>query len=158
MNEMDVCVPAFAEYGYYRMQASSTFAMAIQCDVCDDVTLTIQAIHSLFLTQVPILVTQRTRQSYVYADDDRAVITRPAAMREVAALKALRVRDASSFLETTMPNMPEHKKLGSNTVIRNAVQSMMDRGWTRKKSEMEAFKSSLWERNDRLAERILRDL
>lgn len=35
MSQMDICVPAFAEFGYYRIQASSTFAMAVQCNVCD---------------------------------------------------------------------------------------------------------------------------
>jgi hypothetical protein len=79
-------------------------------------------------------------------------------MREVAALKALRTGDASSFLETSMPNMQADKKVGSNIVIRDAVQDMMSHGWARRKSDVEDFKSSLWERNDRLAERILRDL
>jgi hypothetical protein len=35
MSQMDICVPAFAEFGYYRMQASSTFAMAVECNVRD---------------------------------------------------------------------------------------------------------------------------
>jgi hypothetical protein len=48
MSQMDVCVPAFAEFGYYRMQASSTFAMAVQCNVRDNFTL--QVIESLFST------------------------------------------------------------------------------------------------------------
>ena len=33
MSQMDICVPAFAEFGYYRMQASSSFAMAVECNV-----------------------------------------------------------------------------------------------------------------------------
>lgn len=139
MSQMDICVPAFAEFGYYRIQASSTFAMAVQCNV-------------------PILVTQRMRRSYAYVDDDRAVVTRPAAMREVAALKALRTGDPSPFLETSMPNMQVDKKLGSNTVIRDGVRDMISRGWARKGNDMENFKSDLWERNDILAQRILRDL
>lgn len=32
MSQMDICLPAFAEFGYYRMQASSTFAMAVECN------------------------------------------------------------------------------------------------------------------------------
>jgi len=139
MSQMDICVPAFAELGYYRMQASSTFAMAVECNV-------------------PIIVTQRTRQSYVYADDDRVVVTRPAAMREIAALKALRTGDASSFLETSMPNMGPDKKIRSNMAIRDGVRDMMTRGWVRKKSDMEAFKKGIWEKHELLAQRIIRDL
>lgn len=37
MSEMDICVPAFstqsADHGYYEAQASSTFAMAVECNV-----------------------------------------------------------------------------------------------------------------------------
>jgi len=104
------------------------------------------------------MVTQRTRRSYAYADDDRAVVTRPAAMREVAALRAFRTGNASHFLGTRMPNMHMKTRMESNIRIRNAVQDMMSRGWTRKKSDMANFKSELWERNDLLAGRILRDL
>lgn len=108
--------------------------------------------------QVPILVTHRTRQSYVYADDDRVVVTRPAAMREIAALKALRTANATSFLETSMPNMSPDKKIGSNIVIRDGVRDMMIRGWVRSKSDMEIFKKGIWEKHDLLAQRIIRDL
>jgi hypothetical protein len=45
MNQMDVCVPAFAEFGYYRMQASSTFAMAVECNVHDLILLYKQLIQ-----------------------------------------------------------------------------------------------------------------
>jgi hypothetical protein len=34
MSEMDICVPAFSvDHGYYDDQASSTFAMAAECNV-----------------------------------------------------------------------------------------------------------------------------
>ena len=45
-----------------------------------------------------VMVTERMRMAYGYIDDDRVVVTRPAAMREVLALKALRTKDGSSFL------------------------------------------------------------
>ncbi|KAF8071768.1 hypothetical protein FPV67DRAFT_1560545 [Lyophyllum atratum] len=137
MSQMDVCVPAFAENGYYHLQASSTFVMAVQCNV-------------------PIIVTKRTRKSYVYADDDRPVITRPAAMREVLALKALRTGDASFFLESPMPNMQGTMK--TDRFLVDAVEEMMRRSWTRTTDELEAFKIGLWRRNDRLADRLLFDL
>ncbi|KAG6830880.1 hypothetical protein H0H92_014245 [Tricholoma furcatifolium] len=137
MSDMDICVPAFAENGYFHDQASSTFAMAVQCNV-------------------PLLVTQRTRQSYRYADDDRAVVTRPAAMREVEALKALRLGDGSSFFDTPMPHMST--TLGSNELLRNAVKAMLHRGWKRTKDELDDFKVDIWRQNDDLAFRLLRDL
>ena len=79
-------------------------------------------------------------------------------MREAAALKALRTGDASSFLQTPMPNMPGDKTMESNTVVRKEVQDMLSRGWIRGKSEVDDFKSDLWGRNDMLAKRLLRDL
>ncbi|KAG6857415.1 hypothetical protein H0H87_004777 [Tephrocybe sp. NHM501043] len=137
MSQMDICVPAFAENGYFQDQASSTFAMAVQCNV-------------------PILVTQRTRNSYAYANDDRAVVTRPSAMREVAALKALRTGDASSFLNSPMPHMST--TIGSSQVLQDAVASMLRRGWTRTATELEEFKVGIWKRNDNLAHRLLNDI
>lgn len=156
MSTMDICVPAFAENGYYEDQASSTFAMAVECNVCSRLTSALSSSFNSLLPQVPILVTKRTRQAYVYADDDRAVVTRPAAMREILAVKALRTRSPEFFLESPMPNMPT--KLGGNKLLREAVEAMMHRGWTRTKAELEDFKTGLWKRNDALAEKLLRDI
>ncbi|KAG6819487.1 hypothetical protein H0H93_011344 [Arthromyces matolae] len=136
MKDMEICVPAFAGSGYYRIHASSTFAMAVQCNV-------------------PILVTRRTRESYAYADDDRAVVTRPAAMREIQSLKALRTGDASFFLNAPMPHTNTH--MGSNQNLNDAVESMMNRGWRRTKREMEDFKVGIWKRNGDLAYRLIHD-
>ncbi|SJL09859.1 uncharacterized protein ARMOST_13240 [Armillaria ostoyae] len=118
VKEMDVCLPAFADNGYYQRQASSTFAMAVECN------------------------------AYTYVNDDRAVITRPAAMREIDAVKALRQGSALDFLEQSDYNAP----------IRDSVHRMMRRGWVRNREEVRAFKQSLWERNERVVERLLRDL
>ncbi|PBK75884.1 hypothetical protein ARMSODRAFT_950233 [Armillaria solidipes] len=129
MKEMDICLPAFADNGYYQRQASSTFAMAVECNV-------------------PLLVTDRMKKAYTYVNDDRAVITRPAAMREIDAVKALRQGSALDFLEQSDYNAP----------IRDSVHRMMRRGWVRNREEVRAFKQSLWERNERVVERLLRDL
>lgn len=122
MGGMDICIPAFAENGYYEHQASSTFAMSLECDV-------------------PILVTHRMRASYTYADDDRVVVTRPAAMREIAAIKALRTRR----VEDESPNLQ----------TKEAIQEMMNRGWTRSKREMQLFKEEIWMQNENVVQRIL---
>ncbi|KAF4571606.1 hypothetical protein EYR36_008948 [Pleurotus pulmonarius] len=122
MGSMDICIPAFAENGYYEHQASSTFTMALECDV-------------------PILVTRRMRASYTYADDDRVVVTRPAAMREIAAIKALRTRHAVDE--------------PANFQTKHAIQEMMDGGWTRSKREMQLFKEEIWMQNEKVVQKIL---
>ncbi|KAK0469566.1 uncharacterized protein EV420DRAFT_1633985 [Desarmillaria tabescens] len=129
MKGMDVCLPAFADNGYYQYQASSTFVMAVECNV-------------------PLLATDRMKKSYAYVNDDRVVITRPAAMGEIAAVKALRQGSAQDFLEQSNYNAP----------IRDSVHRMMRRGWVRNREEVGAFKQSLWERNEGVVERLLGDL
>ncbi|KAJ7261791.1 hypothetical protein B0H12DRAFT_1013318 [Mycena haematopus] len=132
MSEMDICVPAFSPTnGYYEDQASSTIAMAVECNV-------------------PILATERLRNTYTYVDDDRAVVTRPAAMREIEALRALRSGDASYFLHRT--GIP----MGSLTA--HAASTMLQLGWVRSEDESRAVKQKIWRQNDRVVERILRDL
>lgn len=145
MGGMDVCVPAFAENGYYEHQASSTFVMAVECNVCRPIRSLADC--SSTRVQVPIVVTERMRKSYTYANDDRAVITRPAAMREVAALLALRTGDASEFLNA-------HP---SSHHVRDSVHDMMSRGWQRSKEDFQRFKRGIWRENDYVVERLLRD-
>ncbi|KAK7033284.1 F-actin-capping protein subunit beta [Favolaschia claudopus] len=110
MSSMDICVPAFSvkDHGYYEDQASSTFAMAVECNV-------------------PILVTERMRKTYTYVDDERAVVTRPAAMREIEALRALRSGDASYFLHRTGISMESSTALAAASMLRNGwLYSMLD--------------------------------
>ncbi|EMD34839.1 hypothetical protein CERSUDRAFT_117047 [Gelatoporia subvermispora B] len=135
--DMDVVVPAFSEFTYYTMQASSTVAMAVELDV-------------------PILATARFRQAHSYTDDDRAIVTRPAAMREVAALKALRTRDAESFLRSDPSG--RGRTLGDIPPLRDAVQHMVDEGFVRKKDEVRAYKEGVWRRNREFAARLLTDM
>ncbi|KAJ7678981.1 hypothetical protein DFH06DRAFT_975171 [Mycena polygramma] len=137
MSEMDICVPAFSHVDeggseeYYLYQASSTFAMAAECNV-------------------PILVTERMKKSYTYVNDDRAVVTRPSAMREVEALRALRSGDASYFLNRT--GIPTDSRTA------RAAEAMLRLGWVRSQDESRAFKEGIWRANDRVVERLLRDL
>ena len=63
----------------YEIRASSTVAIATELNI-------------------PMLVTNRTRRTYGFIDDDRVVVTRPALMSEVQALRALRTGDAAPFL------------------------------------------------------------
>ncbi len=81
------------------------------------------------------------RASYTYADDDRVVVTRPAAMREIAAIKTLRTRHAVDE--------------PANFQTKRAIQEMMDRGWTRSKREMQLFKEEIWMQNEEVVQKIL---
>jgi hypothetical protein len=83
-------------------------------------------------------------------DDDRAVVTRPAAMREIEAIRALRSRDTSFFFHRTGIPM--------DSPTAQAAASMLQLGWTRSTKESLAFKEQIWRANDRVVERILRDL
>ena len=121
----------------FEDQASSTVALATELNI-------------------PMLVTNRTRQTYGFIDDERIVVTRPAAMSEVQALKALRTGDARSFLASdpagngiTMGDMP---------AVREAVERMMSKGWEKSKREWEQWREGLWRRNRGVAKRILQDI
>ncbi|KAJ7236810.1 hypothetical protein C8J57DRAFT_1087981 [Mycena rebaudengoi] len=131
MSRMDICVPALFSNKYYDRKASSTFATA-------------------FGSNVPILVTERIKAAYAYANDDRAVVTRPAAMSEVEALYVLRTGDASYFYERNriLPGSP----------IWQATEKMMHLGWMRSKADFQAFKERIWRANEHVVEQLLRDL
>jgi hypothetical protein len=139
MGGMDICLPAFAGTGtgYFRSQASSTFAMCTEVDT-------------------PLLVTRRVRDAYTYVDDDRVVVTRPAAVREMDAIRALRAGDASSIFASDPSN--SGWTLGSHPRIREEVDKMMRQGWIRPKEEFDAVKKNIWHQNDRVIWKILRDL
>ncbi|KAJ6513047.1 hypothetical protein C8R45DRAFT_812313 [Mycena sanguinolenta] len=133
MSQMDICVPAFStqDNGYYDDQASSTFAMAVECNV-------------------PLLVTERIRRTYTYVDDDRVVVTRPPAMREIEALRALRSGDASYFLNRV--------RIPLDSPTAHAASTLLRLGWMRSEEESRQVKQKIWHDNERVVERLLRDL
>ncbi|PPQ76793.1 hypothetical protein CVT24_011336 [Panaeolus cyanescens] len=149
MQTMDICVPAFnPENGYYRFQASSTMVMALQCNV-------------------PILATRRVRSAYAYADDDRVMVTRPAVISEVAALRALRIGNMKAFWDHYMQMSTIGDAAGGD--IRKALPvhgmniysdlgHMMEVGWRRGNAGFESFREGLWKENERVVEKLLRDL
>jgi hypothetical protein len=124
-----------------RSQWLSNAMCGFLCDLCAGLTV---------VAQVPLLVTERIKAAYTYVNDDRAVVTRPAAMREVEALRALRSGDASFFLHRT--GIP----LDSPTA--QAAEGMMRLGWVRSDEEFQSFKQDIWKANERVVERILRDV
>ncbi|KAF8206216.1 hypothetical protein K438DRAFT_1816814 [Mycena galopus ATCC 62051] len=83
----------------------------------------------------PILATKHIRNAYKYADDDRAVVTRPAATREVEALRALRTGDTSYFLNKT--------GISTDSPTAEAAEKMLRLGWVRSE-EFRVFKQNIW--------------
>ncbi|RPD62106.1 hypothetical protein L226DRAFT_463709 [Lentinus tigrinus ALCF2SS1-7] len=132
----DVVVPAFADNGYFDNQASSTVALATELNI-------------------PLLVTDRHRQKYGYIDDVRAVITRPAAMPEVEALKALRTGDPAAFLASDPADIG--KTMGEMPAVREAVERMIQEGWVRGRREWMEWREGVWEMNRGVARKILTD-
>ena len=106
--------------------------------------------------QTPLLGTRRMREAYTYIDDDRVVITRPAALTEMDAIKALRSGSASEFLasDPAKSSWP----MGSHHQIHQAVEEMMQDGWTRSKEGFDDVKKTIWRKNDEVVWRLLRDL
>jgi hypothetical protein len=78
------------------------------------------------------------------------------AMREVPALHALRICDASRFLASD----PAHTgyPLGANSRINRRVEAMMREVWQRSKAGFDAAKRGIWEKNEVVVLRLLRDL
>lgn len=105
---------------------------------------------------VPLLVTERLRQTYGYIDDARAVVTRPAAMTEVQALRALRTGNASAFLDSD----PTHAgvSMGAMHGVKEAVDRMLRDGWVRDREDWMDWREEVWERNQAVVDRILRDI
>ncbi|PIL36619.1 hypothetical protein GSI_00308 [Ganoderma sinense ZZ0214-1] len=133
----DIVLPAFADNSYYEIRASSTLALATEL-------------------RTPMLVTARTRRTYGFVDDDRVVVTRPAAMSEVQALRALRTGDAAAFL--TFDRAGVGMTMGEMPGVRAAVETMMSKGWVRSAGEWEQWRKGVWAKNDEVAARILKDL
>lgn len=105
---------------------------------------------------VPLLVTERLRRTYGYIDDVRAVVTRPAAMSEVQALKALRIGDAAAFLNSDPAGVGV--AMGTVKGVREAVDQMLKDGWVRDRGEWMEWRQDVWERNWVVVDRILRDM
>lgn len=137
--QMDVCIPAFAgtDDRYLFNQASSTVAMCMEMNT-------------------PLLVTHRIRSAYTFIDDDRVTITRPSVVLEMEAIKALRTGSAASILSSD-PSQ-SGRTLGSHPRIRLAVEKMMRDGFDRPKEGFSAVKREIWERNEEVVWRLLRDL
>ena len=122
--------------------------------------LTFFCLHALHLTipshQLPILVTSRMRTAYNHIDDDRLVVTRPAAMSELSAIRALRTGDSSDFFRNVTASAGSD--IGGSLQLRNGVDDMLRKGWRRTNAGFGDVKRRIWAENDRFVERLVRDL
>ena len=96
------------------------------------------------------------RTTYNHIDDDRVVVTRPAAMSELSALRALRTGDASDFFRNVTASAGSD--LGGSLLLRHDVDDMIRKGWRRTNAGFGDVKRRIWAENDRFVERLLRDL
>ncbi|KAF8332974.1 hypothetical protein F5887DRAFT_986203 [Amanita rubescens] len=137
MTTMDICIPAFPNNKkYFEDTASSTAAMCLESDV-------------------PLLVTQRIREAYAHLDDDRVIVTRPAAMGEVAAIRALRTNNISTFLASDPAQ--SGVSLGSHPRLRGAAERMLSAGWHRTKGGFDAVKRLIWDQNEAVVIQLIFD-
>ncbi|KAG8887200.1 hypothetical protein FRB98_000362 [Tulasnella sp. 332] len=130
VQSMDVILPAFAEGGggYFESQGSS-------------------AIHAFVMSNVPMLATRRLRDAYRYVDDDRIVIPRPMAVTEMQAILALRTNSAKNI-----PNPHNSTRLARD------LDQMISLGWRRPMSNFMEVKTRLWDKNEEVVWRLMRDL
>jgi hypothetical protein len=94
--------------------------------------------------------------AYTYIDDDRIVITRLAVITEIDAIKALQSGNASALLASDPAK--SGKSIDSHRYIHQAVEKMMQEGWVRPTEGFMAAKRSIWCQNEKVVERLLRDL
>ncbi|KIM89558.1 hypothetical protein PILCRDRAFT_190842 [Piloderma croceum F 1598] len=112
----------------YDAKASFTMAISLECNV-------------------PILVNQWMRQTYSFIDD-RVTVTRPQAVREIFAVKALRTGQWSPQL--VVDNQVKN--------VMMAMDKMIERGWIRSADQFTIFKDEIWARNAEVVRRILSDV
>ncbi|KAF8340786.1 hypothetical protein F5887DRAFT_888634 [Amanita rubescens] len=138
MATMDICVPAFPNNDeYFEKEATSTAAMCLESDV-------------------PLLVTRRIRESYAHLDDDRVVVTRPAAMSEIAAIRSLRTNSISTFLASDPAQVGV--KLGTHPRLREAAERMLSASWHRSRGGFDAVKRQIWNQNEAVVTKLILDM
>ena len=105
---------------------------------------------------MPLLVTRRIRESYAHLDDDRVVVTRPAAMSEIAAIRSLRTNSVSTFLASDPAQLGV--SLGSHPRLREATERMLSASWHRSRGGFNAVKRQIWNQNEAVVTKLLLDM
>jgi hypothetical protein len=93
-----------------------------------------------------VLVNEWMREAYAFLDDD-VIVTRPQALREIFAVKALR----------TGQWLPRPGIKNQVTEAKTAVDKMIKKGWMRSEEQFTRFKDGSWANNTEVVRRILKD-
>lgn len=101
-------------------------------------------------------MTKRIRESYAHLDDDRVIVTRPAAMSEITAIRALRTNNISTFLASDPAQLGV--SLGFHPLLRGAAERMLSAGWHRTKAGFDAAKRLIWDQNEAVVTRLIFDV
>jgi hypothetical protein len=88
------------------------------------------------------------RESYSFLDDDRVTVTRPQALREIFAVKALRTAQWA--------HQPALDHLAKEVTV--DVRKMIEKGWIRSEAQFTSFKNEIWANNSEVMRRILDDV
>jgi len=81
--------------------------------------------------------------------DDRVTVTRPQAVREIFAVKALRTGQWSPRPAVNHRRVKE---------VAMDVNKMVENGWVRSADQFTIFKDGIWARNTEVVRRILNDV
>lgn len=95
--------------------------------------------------QVPILASKRMREAYGYINDNRVVITRPQALREIAAIGA--------FRDARTPELEQSSVFTGR--FAEDVTLMLKEGWQKSQRSFRDFKEELWKENQNSIKRAL---
>ena len=167
MQNMDIVIPGFAdEYGMYYLLLA-LFRHSTKLSDYDE--LISSSVASAVQCSVPLLVSNRTRETYGTIDDSRITITRPKAIREILAIGILRrasiVEEQVSRFHpptATFVSLPYELELRLNAETLKTVQldatEMVRQGWKRDRAGFAELRTILWERNTAVAWRILNDM
>jgi hypothetical protein len=85
------------------------------------------------------------REAYSFLDDDRVTVTRPQAVREIFAVKALRTGQWSPRTAV------KHRE---NEIMMD-VDKMIEKGWIRSADQFATVKDRIWVLNTDVVRRIL---
>ncbi|KAL7414541.1 hypothetical protein BDY24DRAFT_385586 [Mrakia frigida] len=136
MSSMDVALLAFSasqKGGYFEVQASSSVAMAVMCEV-------------------PLLTTHHIRKVYTYTSSPSITLLRPSYLREIAALKVLR---SGVWSPPSLPSSEDGRIASVPPGVEGEIEEMIRLGWKRTEESWRVYQKGLSERNREVGRRLL---
>ncbi|KAL7415150.1 hypothetical protein BDY24DRAFT_383883 [Mrakia frigida] len=140
MGSMDLVLPAFTPRGgYYDGRASSTVAMAMQCET-------------------PLLVTPRIFRAYSYLTPETTIL-RPQTISEITAIKTLRTSrydpPPRRYDRTLEGIASEGDASVDHPSIRRDAEEMIRKGWVTKEEDWRRFKRGIVEANKEVVRKVI---